>query len=67
MSPNASVPLHLLKPDQAMTADVDAIMDKVTIVLYTLIVVLGVPGNSIVIWVAGFKLKVILGHTCYSK
>ncbi|KAM4629923.1 C3a anaphylatoxin chemotactic receptor-like [Polymixia lowei] len=32
-------------------------MDNVTIVLYTLTIVLGVTGNSMVIWVAGFKLK----------
>ncbi|KAM6959256.1 fMet-Leu-Phe receptor-like [Aplochiton taeniatus] len=32
-------------------------MDTVSIVLYTLTVVLGITGNSIVIWVAGFKFK----------
>uniref|UniRef100_G3P403 Si:ch73-160i9.1 n=1 Tax=Gasterosteus aculeatus TaxID=69293 RepID=G3P403_GASAC len=49
---NASLPL--LKPS---AVDVDAIMDNFSIVLYSLIVTLGVSGNSLVIWVAGFKLK----------
>ncbi|XP_060948335.1 C3a anaphylatoxin chemotactic receptor-like [Limanda limanda] len=60
MSPNASVPLHILKSsedDHRTAVDIDAIMDTVTIVLYTLTVVLGITGNSVVIWVAGFKLK----------
>lgn len=59
MSPNSSV--HVLKSsedDQATTADIDAIMDNVSIVLYTLTVVLGITGNAVVIWVAGFKIKV---------
>ncbi|XP_040909461.1 C3a anaphylatoxin chemotactic receptor-like [Toxotes jaculatrix] len=38
-----------------MTAD--DIMHNVNVVLYTLIVVLGITGNSVVVWVAGFKLK----------
>lgn len=58
MSPNASLYLHIPKNDQAETVDIDAIMDNVSIVLYTLTVVLGITGNSLVIWVAGFKLKV---------
>ncbi|KAM6974464.1 formyl peptide receptor 2-like [Tautogolabrus adspersus] len=41
----------------ATTVDIDSIMDNVSILLYTLTVVLGITGNSIVIWVAGFKLK----------
>ncbi|XP_039976828.1 C3a anaphylatoxin chemotactic receptor-like isoform X2 [Xiphias gladius] len=60
MSPNASVPVHVLrssKSDPATAVDIDAIMDNVTIVLYALTIVLGITGNSIVIWVAGFKLK----------
>ncbi|XP_041663940.1 fMet-Leu-Phe receptor-like isoform X1 [Cheilinus undulatus] len=58
MSPNAS--LHITETphsDQMTTVDIDSIMDNVSIVLYTLTVVLGITGNSIVIWVAGFKLK----------
>ncbi|XP_060916093.1 formyl peptide receptor 2-like [Labrus mixtus] len=44
--------------DQTATmVDIDSIMNNVSIVLYTLTVVLGITGNSIVIWVAGFKLK----------
>lgn len=57
---SASVTLHNLetsKNDQMTAVDIDAIMDNVSIVLYTLTVVLGITGNSIVIWVAGFKLK----------
>ncbi|KAM7384778.1 hypothetical protein PAMA_011908 [Pampus argenteus] len=60
MFPNASVPFHILKSsknDQATTVDIDAIMDNVTIILYTLTIVLGIPGNVVVIWMAGFKLK----------
>lgn len=60
MSPNASLPVHILKTSKndQTTVDIDAIMDYVTIVLYSLTVVLGITGNSMVIWVAGFKLKV---------
>ncbi|KAK7899319.1 hypothetical protein WMY93_020172 [Mugilogobius chulae] len=43
------------KNDQGV--DIDAIMDNISIILYTLTIVLGIPGNSMVIWVAGFKLK----------
>ncbi|XP_072227078.1 C3a anaphylatoxin chemotactic receptor-like [Leuresthes tenuis] len=60
MFPNASLPAVAVmstKNDQATTVDVDAIMDNVSIVLYTLTVVLGITGNSVVICVAGFKLK----------
>ncbi|XP_034456844.1 C3a anaphylatoxin chemotactic receptor-like isoform X1 [Hippoglossus hippoglossus] len=60
MSPNTSVPLHILKSsedDHRTTVDIDTIMDTFSIVLYTLTVVLGITGNSVVIWVAGFKLK----------
>ncbi|XP_006804282.1 C3a anaphylatoxin chemotactic receptor-like [Neolamprologus brichardi] len=58
MFPNTSLPTNTLKSskdDQAV--DIDAIMDNVSIILYTLTVVLGITGNSVVIWVAGFKLK----------
>lgn len=61
MSPNASLPLHFLKSsknDQATTVDIDAIMDNVSIILYTLTVVVGITGNTVVIWMIGFKLKV---------
>ncbi|XP_032363536.1 C3a anaphylatoxin chemotactic receptor [Etheostoma spectabile] len=58
MSLNDSLPIRSLsKKDQATTVDIDAIMDNLSIVLYTLTVVLGIPGNFMVIWVAGFKLK----------
>lgn len=58
MSPNASLSLLMTKKDQTVTVDIDAIMDNVTIILYTLTVVLGIPGNTLIIWFAGFKLKV---------
>lgn len=58
MSPNASLSLLMTKKDQEVTVDIDAIMDNVSIILYSLTVVLGIPGNFLVIWLAGFKLKV---------
>ncbi|XP_037548981.1 C3a anaphylatoxin chemotactic receptor-like [Nematolebias whitei] len=59
MFPNSSVPskeTEYLK-DDSTKVDIEAIMDNISIVLYTLTVVLGITGNSMVIWVAGFKLK----------
>lgn len=61
MFPNASEPLQNIKSsknEEATTIDIDEIMDNVSIVLYTLTIVIGVIGNSMVVWVAGFKLKV---------
>lgn len=60
MSANSSLPLNILKTSKndKETVDVDAIMDNVSIVLYTMTVVLGITGNSMVIWVAGLKMKV---------
>ncbi|XP_040909455.1 C3a anaphylatoxin chemotactic receptor-like [Toxotes jaculatrix] len=57
MSVNASEPVHTVKSskDDQMTAE--DITHVVVVVLYTLTVVLGITGNSVVIWVAGFKLK----------
>lgn len=60
MSPNASLPTHVLKNDQAV--DFNATMVKVSVVLYMLTVVLGISGNTLVIWVARFKLKVDTHH-----
>ncbi|XP_041663941.1 C3a anaphylatoxin chemotactic receptor-like isoform X2 [Cheilinus undulatus] len=58
MSPNISLYItETPNSDQMKTVDIDYIMDNVYRVLYMLIVVLGITGNSIVIWVAGFKLK----------
>ncbi|KAM9737892.1 fMet-Leu-Phe receptor-like isoform 1-T3 [Menidia menidia] len=60
MFTNASLPTVMAKSsknDQDSVVDVEAIMDNVSILLYTLTVVLGITGNSIVICVAGFKLK----------
>ncbi|XP_016407235.1 C3a anaphylatoxin chemotactic receptor-like [Sinocyclocheilus rhinocerous] len=39
------------------TVDIEAIMNKVSIVFLTIIVLLGTIGNSVVIWVAGFRMK----------
>ncbi|XP_044028128.1 C3a anaphylatoxin chemotactic receptor-like isoform X2 [Siniperca chuatsi] len=64
MSLNASLHIpNTSKNDQATIVDIDAIMDNVSIVLYTLTVVLGITGNSMVIWVAGFKLKYNTKHS----
>ncbi|XP_039878886.1 C3a anaphylatoxin chemotactic receptor-like isoform X1 [Simochromis diagramma] len=59
MFPNASLPTHILtfSKDDQETKVVSAGLVNVSIILYTLTVVLGITGNSIVIWVAGFKLK----------
>ncbi|XP_056154791.1 C3a anaphylatoxin chemotactic receptor-like [Lampris incognitus] len=55
MSANSS--LASSKDGKTTEVDVDAIMGNLTIVLYTLTITLGITGNSMVIWVAGFKLK----------
>ncbi|XP_036421443.1 fMet-Leu-Phe receptor-like [Colossoma macropomum] len=39
------------------TVDIDAIMDNILIVLYTITILLGTTGNAVVIWMAGFSLK----------
>ncbi|XP_068189635.1 fMet-Leu-Phe receptor-like [Antennarius striatus] len=57
MSPTTSPPVNTINNDQTATLDVDSIMDTISIILYTLTVVFGITGNSLVIWVAGFKLK----------
>lgn len=44
--------------DDHTKVDAEAIMENISIVLFTLTVVFGITGNSLVIWVAGFKLKV---------
>lgn len=60
MFPNASLLTDTLKPedDQAIMMGINSIVHNITIVLLMLTVVLGITGNSMVIWVAGFKLKV---------
>ncbi|KAJ4928223.1 hypothetical protein JOQ06_016017 [Pogonophryne albipinna] len=58
MSLNASFPLlNPSKNDQASIKDAEAIMKNVSMFLYALTVLLGIPGNSMVIWVVRFKLK----------
>ncbi|XP_043073098.1 C3a anaphylatoxin chemotactic receptor-like [Puntigrus tetrazona] len=53
MQPHSDSSTHL----QKMSVDIDAIMDNVTIVLYTITIIFGITGNSLVIWVAGMRLK----------
>uniref|UniRef100_A0A4W5PS04 G-protein coupled receptors family 1 profile domain-containing protein n=1 Tax=Hucho hucho TaxID=62062 RepID=A0A4W5PS04_9TELE len=61
MTPNGTIPFVLVtsaaRDDKAKVVDIEAIMNNLIIVLYTLTIVLGTTGNSVVIWVAGFKLK----------
>ncbi|XP_065326132.1 C3a anaphylatoxin chemotactic receptor-like [Pelmatolapia mariae] len=59
MVPNASLLPYTVKPEdvQATTVGTSSIVHNVTIVLLMLTIVLGITGNSMVIWVAGFKLK----------
>uniref|UniRef100_A0A3P9B0J6 C3a anaphylatoxin chemotactic receptor-like n=1 Tax=Maylandia zebra TaxID=106582 RepID=A0A3P9B0J6_9CICH len=44
----------------ATTVGINSIVHNVTIVLLMLTIVLGITGNSMVIWVAGFKLKLTI-------
>ncbi|KAK1804866.1 hypothetical protein P4O66_019127 [Electrophorus voltai] len=37
--------------------DIDVIMENITIILYTITIIFGIPGNSVVIWMAGFRVK----------
>lgn len=39
------------------TVDIDAIMENITIVFYTITILLGTTGNAVVIWMSGFHLK----------
>ncbi|XP_027892615.1 C3a anaphylatoxin chemotactic receptor-like [Xiphophorus couchianus] len=56
---NSSLPPWTVKSskDDQTNVDVEAIMENISIVLFTMTVVFGITGNSLVIWVAGFKLK----------
>lgn len=60
MCPNASLltDTHKSEDDQTTMVGINSIVHNITIVLLMLTVVLGITGNSMVIWVAGFKLKV---------
>ncbi|KAL3984325.1 chemokine-like receptor 1 [Sarotherodon galilaeus] len=60
MFPNDSLPTNTVNPskdDQETMVGISAIMDNVRTILYALTVVLGITGNSVVIWAAGFKFK----------
>ncbi|XP_026012936.1 formyl peptide receptor 2-like [Astatotilapia calliptera] len=59
MCPNASLltDTHKSEDDQTTMVGINSIVHNITIVLLMLTVVLGITGNSMVIWVAGFKLK----------
>ncbi|XP_051729195.1 formyl peptide receptor-related sequence 3-like [Ctenopharyngodon idella] len=39
------------------TVDIEVIMNEVSIVFLTIIILFGTTGNSVVIWVAGFRMK----------
>ncbi|KTF79582.1 hypothetical protein cypCar_00026163 [Cyprinus carpio] len=57
MSSNITLLLHTHFEVSNTTADIEAIMNKVSIVFLNVIVLLGTTGNSLVIWVAGFLMK----------
>ncbi|NP_001076360.1 uncharacterized protein isoform X1 [Danio rerio] len=56
---NATPLLPFVDPNQHvnMTVDIEAIMNKVSTVFLTIIILFGTTGNSVVIWVAGFRMK----------
>ncbi|KAM9434643.1 C3a anaphylatoxin chemotactic receptor-like [Clarias gariepinus] len=39
------------------TVDIDPLMTNITIVFYTITILFGIPGNAVVIWMSGFRLK----------
>lgn len=61
MAYNISLPLPPIiaaaSKGEKTAVDIDAITDNINIVLYTITVILGTFGNSVVIWVAGLRLK----------
>lgn len=57
---NTSLSPHILNKEQEGSGDIEAVTAKVAIIIFTLTVVFGLVGNAMVIWVAGFKLKVRL-------
>lgn len=61
---NTSLSPHIPNKRQESSGDVEAITTKVAIIIFTVTVVFGLVGNAMVIWVAGFKLKVRLRCSC---
>ncbi|KAM4725667.1 fMet-Leu-Phe receptor-like [Anableps anableps] len=59
MFANTTLPSSTAKSsnDDHTNVDTEAIMDNINTILLTLTVVFGITGNSVVIWVTGFKLK----------
>ncbi|XP_051949240.1 formyl peptide receptor 2-like [Xyrauchen texanus] len=61
MATNKTLFLHshsdISTHNEKTTVDIDAIMDNITIIFYTITVLLGITGNTFVIWVAGFRMK----------
>ncbi|XP_066530641.1 C3a anaphylatoxin chemotactic receptor-like [Hoplias malabaricus] len=61
MSSNSSLSLvpqaNVYGKNDKETVDIDTIMDNITIVLYTITILLGTIGNSVVIYMAGLSLK----------
>ncbi|KAF5904321.1 C3a anaphylatoxin chemotactic receptor-like, partial [Clarias magur] len=39
------------------TVDINPIMENITIVFYTITILFGIPGNAVVVWMSGFRLK----------
>ncbi|KAL0166626.1 hypothetical protein M9458_038470, partial [Cirrhinus mrigala] len=57
MASNATLLMGVSNNHEKTTVDIDAIMDNITIVLYTITIMFGITGNSLVVWVAGTRLK----------
>lgn len=57
MSLNSTLGLPPRNPNPE-TVDTQFVLNKVTLVLSFITLIVGIAGNSLVIWVAGFKLKV---------
>lgn len=55
-SNNTFTDLYASKNDK-IGVDIDAIMQNITIMFYTITILFGITGNAMVIWMAGFKLK----------
>ncbi|XP_006641729.3 fMet-Leu-Phe receptor isoform X1 [Lepisosteus oculatus] len=57
MDLNTSISTKVGLSKEKNEVDIDAIMEKVLIFLYSLTVILGICGNTMVIWVTGFRMR----------
>uniref|UniRef100_A0A8C1G3Y3 Si:ch73-160i9.3 n=1 Tax=Cyprinus carpio TaxID=7962 RepID=A0A8C1G3Y3_CYPCA len=58
MASNTTLPMHSHSDVSThYTVDINAIMNNITIVLYIITIIIGITGNSLVIWVTGMRLK----------